>query len=202
MIPLARTRAVSWKPRRAAGGTREGGFTLIELGVVLGLIALLVAFVMPRISVLGSAGLDSSARRLATRIQFLREEAAIRSRWVRLAVDPRRGLYRAEGLVPSAGGARFAPLDTPLYRETAVPEPIRVSIEGPGVTSSVDGYDTTLFSPDGYADPALVWLDDGKGRRVAVVIDPVSTRARILDDDDIPPGVMGSGTGARMGSRR
>lgn len=184
MIPRARTRATH--------AHEAGGFTLIELAVVLGLIGLLVAFVMPRMSVIGSAALDSSARRIATRVQFLREEAAIRSRWIRLAIDPRRGTYRAEGLVPSAGGVRFAPLDTPLYRETLVPEPIRVSIEGPGVTSSVDGYDTTLFSPDGYADPALIWLDDGAGRRVAVVIDPVSTRAKILDDDDIPTGVMGS----------
>ena len=168
------------------------GFTLVELAVVLGLIGLLVAFIVPRVSVLGSAALDASARRLATRVQFLREEAAIRNRWIRLAVDPEAGTYRAEGLVPSAGGVRFAPIDVPLYRETRVPAPVRVSLEGPGVTSSVDGYDTTLFSPDGYADPALVWLDDGAGRRVAVVIDPVTTRARILDDEDIPPGVMGA----------
>ena len=170
---------------------RASGFTLLELAVVLGLIGLLVAFVVPRIGVLSSAALDASARRLATRVQFLREEAAIRSRWIRLAVDPRRGTYRAEGLVPAAGGVRFAPLDTPLYRETRIPEPIRVSLEGPGVTTSVDGYSTTLFSPDGYADPALLWLDDGAGRRVAVVIDPVSTRAPVLDDDDIPPSLLG-----------
>lgn len=185
MIRTARSRAIP-------PGPHDRGFTLIELTVVLSLIALLVAFVLPRIGVLSSAALDSSARRLATRIQFLREEAAIRSRWVRLAVDPRRGTYRAEGLVPSAGGVRFAPLETPLYRETAIPEPVRVRLEGPGVTTTADGLDTTLFSPDGYADPALVWLDDGKGRRVAVVIDPVSTRARILDDDDIPAGLLGS----------
>lgn len=178
---------------RARAETRPpAGFTLIELAVVMGLIGLLVAFVVPRVGVLSSAALDSSARRLATRVQFLREEAAIRSRWIRLAINPQRGTYRAEGLVPAAGGVRFAPIDTPLYREIVVPEPIQISIEGPGVTASSDGYDTTLFSPDGYADPALLWLDDGAGRRVAVVIDPVATRARILDDDDIPTGLMGS----------
>ncbi len=182
MIRWTRMRVVASSP----------GFTLIELAVVLGLIGLLVALVVPRVGVLSSAALDSSARRLATRVQFLREEAAIRSRWIRFAVDPKRGAYRAEGLVPSAGGVRFAPLDQPLYRETFVPDPLRLSLEGPGVTSNVDGYDTTLFSPDGYADPALLWLDDGAGRRVAVVINPVATRAKIVDDDDIPAGLLGS----------
>ena len=162
------------------------GFTLLELAVVLGLIGLVFTFLLPRAGLLGSAALDSSARRLATRVQFLREEAALRNQWIRLAVDPRRGTYRAERLEPAAGGARFAPVDRPLYRETKVPAPLRLSIEGTGITTSLDGYETTLFSPDGYADPALLRLDDGAGRQVAILIDPVSTRARILDDEDIP----------------
>ena len=183
MIGAARSRASGGPPRSA-------GFTLLELAVVLGLMGLLVAIIVPRIGVLSSAALDSSARRLALRIQFLREEAAIRSLWIRLAVDPHGHRYRAERLIPVGTGVRFAPVDAPLYREITVPDPVQISLEGPGVTTSIDGYATTLFSPDGYADPALLWLDDGAGRRVAVVIDPVSTRARILDDDDVPPGLQ------------
>lgn len=177
MIPAARTRAGS--------PSVSGGFTLLELSVVLGLIGLLAAVVMPRLGILSSAALDSSARRLATRVQFLREDAAIRSDWIRLAVDPRRGTYRAERLVPLGTGMHWAAVDEPLYRETAVPGPIRLALEGPGVTSTLEGRETTLFSPDGYADPALIWLDDGAGRRIAVVIDPVATRARIVDDEDV-----------------
>ncbi len=173
-------------PARSYRCANPRGFTLLELAVVLGLVGLLFTFLLPRAGLLGSAALDSSARRLATRVQFLREEAALRNQWIRLAVDPLRGTYRAERLEPAAGGARFAPVDRPLYRETTVPPPLRLTIEGTGITTSLDGYETTLFSPDGYADPALLRLDDGAGRQVAILIDPVSTRARILDDEDIP----------------
>ncbi len=177
-------------PARPRAASNAGGFTLLELAVVMGLLGLLVALLVPRLGLLGSAALDSSARRLATRVQFLREEAALRSQWIRLAIDPRRGTYRAERLVPTASGVRFAPVDAPLYRETTVPAPIGLALEGLGMAEDVDGGVSTVFSPDGYADPALLWLDDGAGRRVAVVIDPVSTRARIVDDDDLPPDLL------------
>ena len=173
------------------GHSSAAGFTLLELTVVLGLIAMLVAFVTPRLGLLTSAALDTSARRIATRVQFLREEAALRNHWIRLAVDPVRGTYRAERLVATSSGTRFTPIDAPLYRETTVPNPIGLSLEGPGVSTTIDGYKTTLFSPDGYADPATLWLDDGAGRRLVVLIDPVTTRTRVFDDDDLKEGSFG-----------
>ncbi|MBM4268638.1 MAG: hypothetical protein FJ144_18840 [Deltaproteobacteria bacterium] len=174
----------------------RAGFALLELALTLGLIGLLIALVVPRLGVIGSAALDSSARRLATRIQFLREEAALRSGWIRLAIDPESGSFRAERLVPVAGGAEFVPEDGPLYRATTLPSPMRLTLEGPAVTTTPDGFRTTVFSPDGYADPAIVWLDDGAGRRVAIVIEPVASRPRVLDEADVPTS-LASGMGMR-----
>jgi prepilin-type N-terminal cleavage/methylation domain-containing protein len=65
-----------------AAARAERGFTLLELGLVLALIGLLAALVVPRLGLLTSAALDTSTRRLATRLQYLREDAARRGRFI------------------------------------------------------------------------------------------------------------------------
>ena len=160
---------------------RRDGFTLLELALTLALVGLMVALVVPRLGVLRSAELDSSASRLATRIRYLREEAALRNRWIRLAVDTREGRYRAEALVEVEGGARFVPDERPLFRAVALPSDLRVALDGAGVVSTPDGWLATLFAPDGFADPAVVRLDDGAGRILSVVIEPTTTKARVVE---------------------
>ena len=76
----------------------ERGFTLLELGLAVALIGLLVTIVLPRLGLLGGVSLQASARQLASRIELLREDAALRGRWVRLSFDPPTGRYGAEVL--------------------------------------------------------------------------------------------------------
>src|SRR5438105_2523939 len=62
----------------------KGGFTLLELSVVLFIIGLLVTIALPRLGDLSGARLESSARRLAALVRYLGGEAAFSGRLYRL----------------------------------------------------------------------------------------------------------------------
>jgi type II secretion system protein H len=157
------------------------GFTLLELVLVLALIGLIVTLVAPRLGLFGSVALDTSARRLAARIRFLREEAALRGHSVRLSFDLHERSYAAAVLVPTTTGARFVDDSSPLFRRVSLPDDLNLDVSGPNLSTTVDGQPAAIFSPDGFADPTVIYLDDGKGRAVSIVIEPGVTAPRILD---------------------
>jgi prepilin-type N-terminal cleavage/methylation domain-containing protein len=176
--------------RCAPGGLRRSprieararGFTLLELALVMALIALIAALVLPRLAALRGAALDASARQLAARVRYLREEAALRGQWIRLAVDARRGLVQTAVLVETqSGDAEFEPDPNPLFRTIALPDAIEPELVGPGVQATSDGLPSTLFAPDGFAEPAVLHLDDGRGRALSIAIDPALPAPRILE---------------------
>jgi prepilin-type N-terminal cleavage/methylation domain-containing protein len=166
-----------WAPHLSS----SRGFTLLEMVLALFVVALLAALIVPRLGVLRGASLDASARQIASRVRFLREEAALRGDWIRLAVDPATGRYAAAVLVDTSSGARFLDKDEPLYRTTSLPDSIGIELVGPGVTRTVEGYSSAVFSPDGYADPAIIYLDDGAGAAFSIVIEPATTAPRVFD---------------------
>jgi type II secretion system GspH-like protein len=147
----------------------------------MALIALITALVLPRLSALRGVALDASARQLAARVRYLREEAALRGRWIRLAVDPRRGLVQTAVLVDTPSGAEFEPDPSPLFRTITLPDSIDAELVGPGVQATSDGLPSTLFAPDGFAEPAVLHLDDGRGRALSIAIDPALPAPRILE---------------------
>jgi general secretion pathway protein H len=164
--------------RRRVG---SAGFTLLEIAVVLLVVGLLVMLVVPRLSVLGSVALDVSARRLAARVRYLREEAALRGRPIRLVFDPREGSYAASVLVTSDAGGHFVDEETPLFRRVSLPDGVHLDLAGPNLESTLDGRPATVFSPDGFADPTVIYLDDGRGRAISIVIESAIPSPRIID---------------------
>lgn len=160
---------------------RTRGFTLLELALVLALAGLLLTLVLPRLGLIGSAALDSSTRQLATRLRYLREEAARRSTWVRVVFDPRERTYQAEVLVQTTAGPQFVADPSPLYRRVRLPDSIGLDVTGPGRVATGDGRPAAILHPDGFADPVVIHLDDGAGREQSIVVEPIATRPAVYD---------------------
>jgi prepilin-type N-terminal cleavage/methylation domain-containing protein len=177
------------RPRPNRG--RASGFTLLELTLVLALAGLLITFVVPRIGLIGSAALDTSTRQLATRLRYLREEAARRSTWVRVVFDPSDRSYQAEVLVQTSSGPQFVSDPSPLYRRVRLPDPIGLDVSGPGRIATGDGRPAAILHPDGYADPVVIHLDDGAGREQSVVVEAIAFRPTIFDRR-VEVGALGS----------
>jgi len=167
--------------RWRAPSTGERGFTLLELGLAVALIGLLVTLVLPRLGLLGGVSLQASARQLASRIQLLREDAALRRRTVRLSFDPPSGRYGAEVYADTGTGMRFVPEETPLFRTVTLPDSITLDVSGPGLTTTTEGRPAALFSPDGYTDPMVVRLARGTDDVLSIVVEPARSRPRIIE---------------------
>ncbi len=140
--------------RRSTSSSREHGFTLLELIVVLALLALALAVVMPSI---GRARLGviarSTAYELAANLRASRAAARTTSIEHALTIDLSQRLYWAEGVV----GRR--PLPVGVVMDVVVPQSERI-------TSAVS---RIRFFPDGSASGARLVLRDGRSSAWIVV---------------------------------
>lgn len=166
---------------RRASDEGQRGFTLLEIGLTLALIGLLVTLILPRLGVIGSASLQASARQLASRIELLREDAALRGHWVRLSFDPKRGDYAADVLVSTTTGRRFVAEDAPLFRAVTLPEGVSLDVTGPGLTQTAEGKQAALFAPDGFVEPMVVHLGNRAEQVFSIVVEPARSRPRVYD---------------------
>jgi general secretion pathway protein H len=87
-------------------GRLARGFTLIELMVVIGLIALFAALVVPAVEAMTGANARKSAAELAGTMRYLFDTAALRHATCRLAIDLDARAWWAECAPGRAGIAR------------------------------------------------------------------------------------------------
>lgn len=171
-------------PSTAVGrASRQSGFTLIELGLVILILGVIIAIAVPRLGNRSYAQLESETRKLALAFRYLRHAAILNGRSYRLMYDLDSRTYWAEvsqvaepvpldeGEDP-LGGAFFPQpieeqfaldLEGPLTRRR-LPEPIGFSdVELPETWGkSLEGVLFTTFYPDGYVDISVVHLDNGQ----------------------------------------
>ena len=146
--------------RRAAG---QLGFTLLELMVVIGMLALALAIVAPSLN-RARLGLmvRSTAYELAAGLRAARAAAQAGNRVEVVTLDLARRRYWAEGVV----GPRTFPASVAV--ELAVPESERLGASGGRVR----------FFPDGSASGARVVLNDGR-QAASVLVDWLNGDVRI-----------------------
>jgi prepilin-type N-terminal cleavage/methylation domain-containing protein len=162
--------------------TPNAGFTLLELSLVLFILGLLVTVLLPRFGDMGSARLESSARRLAALARYLNGEAAFSGQVYRIRYDLGEQTYAVQVLVPSREATEFVADPSPMSQPVKLPPGIafadvRVSQAGRMNTGQV----FTHFYPHGYVDPTVVHLRDQRERMMTVMIPPITGEAKVYE---------------------
>ncbi|MGH7822058.1 MAG: pilus assembly FimT family protein [Candidatus Binatia bacterium] len=158
----------------------SGGFTLIELSIVLFVIAIVSGIAIPRLRDLTAAELTSTTRRLANTARYLAEEAAFRSTTYALNLDIENNAWWVTRFDRNTG--EFRGDDSLLSRRVALSPEIRISdVVLPALGKVSEGVAPTYFYPEGYADPTVIHLVDARNNAMTVRVDPVRGLGEVFE---------------------
>ena len=196
---MASMREVHHSRRASLNARGRGGFTLIELMVVIIVIGIVAGAIIPNMAgSIGTIRLDGAAGRVAALLDYCYNAA--------------NSSGRVHGLLFDAEGRRFQVVaeyvPDPAYWTGAYEEPRLESIRLPGLLDSAlpegivlsgvgafeddlifteDGGVRILFFPDGTTEFATLYLADTRGEERYVSINGVSGTVTITNPADEPP---------------
>jgi len=184
---------------------KNAGFTLVELMVVLVLIAIMSAVMIPEMKgTYEDSLLRSAGRNFTSAIGLAYSRSVTLNQVHRLRIDSEENTYYVESAVPSTGVSAVAPggRDFPGSKgefsprvsvkirltEQATEELPNTETSNSGLKFAQDSADdggrgTIRFFPDGTAESKEVVLEDAEGFRIALRINPITARVRIVDLD-------------------
>lgn len=164
-------------PRRARGA---GGFTLLEVVLVVLIIGIVVAVAFPRFANIGGGDLKLEARTLTGRIQGLYAEAAFTRRPHRLVFDLDQDRYAAE--VMNVESRTFVPVDPTFMAPVQLPSGIDLKdVTTARAGKREEGQVALLFDPMGQAEFATIHLEARGGGTLTLEINPLTGKVAIED---------------------
>jgi prepilin-type N-terminal cleavage/methylation domain-containing protein len=182
---------------RGPGG---GGFTLIELVVVLVLIGIMSAVMVSEMKgTLEEALLRATGRKLVGAFHTAYSRAVTVTRVHRVRVEPDQGRYIVETMARSPEEGRgWVPVQDIPGGQGELDQRITIEIRRPGGNGSPapekawsgsaanelslkPSEEAIAFYPDGTADGVEVILRDRAGFRMALRINPTTARVRIIE---------------------
>jgi prepilin-type N-terminal cleavage/methylation domain-containing protein len=177
-MPISIRETSSRRPRRSTG------FTLIELALVLVIIAIILSFVAPRLMELGQAKREAEARRLATLLGYLHDEASLRGRTFRLRLDLEQSRYDVAAAPPATAEGdeeSYAEEWAPLARSAILPSGVELESVETATTYASSGVVDLFFHPESDSPGARITLIDGSGGSSRLFLDGVTGRVDIDD---------------------
>jgi prepilin-type N-terminal cleavage/methylation domain-containing protein len=164
--------------RRAQRGGRTGGFTLLELVLVMMIICTVLAMAAPSLrGFFASHQTQDAAACIVALAGFARSQAIAEARVYRLNFDTEQGTY---WLTAQSTGA-FELLGTEFGRTFLLPEGTELNFESgeaAGQSSYVD------FYPTGRVDPATITLTGRRGDTVVVACASATEQFHVVAPDD------------------
>ncbi len=149
----------------------QGGFTLIELVLVVLLLGLLANLSLPLLSGLETDSLKATARRLSGTVKFLYNEAVMTGLEQRLIFDLSSGSYRAAEL-NAAGEVQDKDGLGRLYK---LPENVSFeNIYQPRTGGHQTGEVVTAMMPGGWLEETIIHLRDRRNRSLTLRLVPLT----------------------------
>jgi len=160
---------------------REGGFTLIEIGLVLLIIATVVALVVPRFRDQSLQELQSQTRKLAATFRFLQEEAILNGRVYRLNFDLDQQRYFVTEADLEDESAFKQTTTGVLSHDVILPSTVQIAdVDTPESGGKLyEGVALAHFFPDGFVEPMAVHLQNGQEFYTLYVANGLTGRAHV-----------------------
>lgn len=137
----------------------RGGFTLIELVVVMVIISLALAIVLPRLMSVTSRNLKSDGAKISALVRYLHEAAESKKLYYRLTFDLDRGNLSVER---SKDSVKYGPMPESALRGFALGTGVEfVDVRAPGAGRVESGTVQALLTPVG-STPFTVHLAAGE----------------------------------------
>lgn len=171
--------AETLRRRRVVGrpqGSSTGGFTLIELSIVVFIIALLGGVTAPYfVRSYNNAVLSETVRRFITACEYARFQAVLRQRPSKLHVDMAQQRYWVSQPIKTEGSSQEQTL-----KVFEISRRVRLVAGQVGEEmAETRGQVIAQFYPNGTADALQVlWQGQERGQSLLVVLDPVTARAK------------------------
>lgn len=168
----------------AAGNVPEGGFTLIEIVVVLVLLGTLLGLALSKTGL--NAGLPSTSRQLIGAMRDAVSAASATQRSHRLNLDLNRGSYWITEMTPDGEHPPANPL---LARPIVLPSRITIQDVSTWQQGRVStGLAFIQFFPTGRAEPAVIHLTDADQNVTTLRLNPLTGHVQALDHYVDPSG--------------
>ncbi len=175
-------------------GAGQGGFTLIELTLVMLVIGLMMAITLPKFRNIGGGDMKLEARTLIGQIQGLYSEATFTRRQHRLVFDLDRNRYWGEAEVPSKRQRDeqgrpiltkkvFRPVTRDFLKPVTLPRGVELTDVIAGAFGKRSGGTVyTNFYPLGRTDFTTIHLEDDDSDVMTLMINPVTGRVTVADN--------------------
>ncbi len=169
-------------PMMPRAGRGFGGFTILEMLIVLFLLSVVVVVVLPRISL--DEDLSATGRKLVGVLRTFQGLAATSQKPVKLYLDMDQGTY---WMMLVEGKEERIPLDPAWKTPRLLPESIRFTEVSIGPDKRFAGRVDVSFFANGRIEPVTMYLMDTKNNLLGLAVDSLTGGIRVSDERLDPP---------------
>jgi prepilin-type N-terminal cleavage/methylation domain-containing protein len=153
-----------------------GGFTLLEIVIVVSVLALFIGLTVPRLPDVAGMRIYRNARKVSLMLQLARTRAVSLRRYYSVDVDLDTSAVSVSYFGPEGTYIPDDEVRQLILREGYVADVVNSS-EG----KVLEGIGRVRISPRGFIQPSLIHIKDEQERIVTVIPSPVSGRVQIQE---------------------
>ncbi len=153
-----------------------GGFTLLEIVIVVAVLALFVGLAVPRLPDIAGTRIHQNARKVSMMLQLARSRAVSLRRYYRVEMDLDANIMSVSYFGPEG---TYIPDDE--VRQVRLRDGVIADVVNSSEGKILEGTGWVRISPRGFIEPSLIHIRDEQERVVTVVPSPVSGRVRIQE---------------------